>query len=318
MEIDPRSLVKVFRTLEALHLSGPFLLQDPTAVSLPKLEVLRLNFVQYGSDESVRKLVSGSPSLHTLWIHRYHYDGMAVCTISSPVLKYLDYSHGMCYGNNFHDVSHFKLVIDAPALGYLTLVNFSCDEISLMQKLTSLREVRLQTSPFMPCLEGEVAVGLVKAFGSRAEFMKLSYETMEALFSCTTTTKLSATFERLTVLDVQVDCFGLGDLMELIDCCPVLEVLQVQMLECVDPNIWRNPSSVPKCLLSSLKQVVYLGFEYHMDETSMLGFTVKHALVLETVDIICKTFLHLSGTITSFRKMLMSRRVSPTCRIDIS
>ncbi|CAI9106997.1 OLC1v1006258C1 [Oldenlandia corymbosa var. corymbosa] len=272
-------------TLEVLRLSGRYIcVKLIREVCLPKLTDLLLNLVTYESDEAVCNLISGCSILQSLKIIRFHNDNVVSCKISSPSLKHLVYAHKKC-GNHceFDDELYLKLMIDTPALEYLSLRDLESKEIILVQALKSLNEVKANIHSNPP----ELVVGLVQGF-HHVKIMKLSVQIMVSLMYATK--KMSVNFARLTRLDISIDCCDhLSCLMHLIDCCSALEVLTVMNFRNrrqIRNRSWMNPVTVPGCFSSSLRQVYYWGFEGLEDEMAMFDFIANHALVLKKLDII--------------------------------
>ncbi|CAI9110394.1 OLC1v1010405C1 [Oldenlandia corymbosa var. corymbosa] len=274
-------------TLEVLKLRGPFLVIVHHVVCLPKLTLLELDFVKYelvrnnDSDVSLRNLISGCPVLDSLRIHRLHYDGMVVCSVSSPVLKRLEYSHHMCNGNcdKCDENMYFKLEIDTPALEYLALDDgYVLKEITFPRKPVSLNAVVLKfTSP-------NLTAGLLQTF-TGVEFVELSRGITEKLSAGNY--KLFATFERLTRLLIIIDDSQLRWLMDLISFCAKLKILDIHKRSFTSSRDtwWKDPNDVPECLPSSLARFPYRGFQGLEDEIALVKFVLRHALVMEMVNI---------------------------------
>ncbi|CAI9117934.1 OLC1v1019426C1 [Oldenlandia corymbosa var. corymbosa] len=226
-------------SLEVLKLKGAFLVKVPRVVSLPKLTVLELVSVRYQSDECIRRLISGSPMLQTLAVDRYHSDdGMTVCTISSPVLKRLRYFHESCENCDSPDDHDSKLKIDAPALEYLSLKDFLLEKVTL-RGLTSLNEVVLEIPSHVNTVE------LVQAF-VHVKYLTLCDFTVRNLSEATK--KLSSSFDNVTKLVVRVQCCELSYLMNLIDLCATLKVLQIEKVQSfpIHNDCWKAPNGVPR------------------------------------------------------------------------
>ncbi|GAA0187020.1 hypothetical protein LIER_34308 [Lithospermum erythrorhizon] len=98
--------------------------------------------INYSSDESVLRLISGCPSLEQLNISRDVFDGVRTFTIDSPTLKSLDYYFFSSKGLIEHD---FKLELSAPALSYLYLNDLTSRDFSVLN-LCSLDYAEIHVS----------------------------------------------------------------------------------------------------------------------------------------------------------------------------
>ncbi|XP_028124676.1 F-box/FBD/LRR-repeat protein At4g26340-like isoform X2 [Camellia sinensis] len=141
-EINVRLPVRLFtsKTLVVLSLSG-VLLDIPCSVWLPSLKSLRLDYVEYGDEDSLQEFLIGCPILEEMYIHRWTVDSQMVLNVSVPTLKRLTV---FCYRDDFIDQlddsdepddQGCKLVVDAPQLEYLYLAD--CVDI-LLRNLPSL------------------------------------------------------------------------------------------------------------------------------------------------------------------------------------
>ncbi|CAI9106996.1 OLC1v1006257C2 [Oldenlandia corymbosa var. corymbosa] len=270
-------------TLEVLKLSGlGVYIKVIRTVCLPKLTDLELKKVTYESDDSLRNLIPGCPLLQSLRIERHRQDNMVVCTIFSRVLKHFRYFFATTTGSNNNAALHFKLEIDAPALEFIDLTDFGSKEIISLQELRCLNEVYVHSST-----PHKSTIGLLQAF-HHVKSLVLSTTTMSTLMGANHRLIL-ASFERLTKLFVPIDCCDqLRSVMDLIDSCAALEILNIMNNRSVQQSQsrnWRDPESVPKCLLNSVTEFSYSGFQGLEDEMAMFKFISKHALLLTRVHI---------------------------------
>ncbi|CAI9110395.1 OLC1v1010406C1 [Oldenlandia corymbosa var. corymbosa] len=302
-------------TLEVLKLEGAFLIKPPSMVSLPKLTDLELLSVKFDSDESFSRLISGCRMIHSLVMSRDHCnDGMTVCTISSPVLKLLQYSQDFCQKCDMQAEHHLQLKIDTPALQRLTLFDFLTEVI--VRGLTSLDEVNLE----IPYIQPEKTVRLIQAF-DYVNSLALYDSTMRIVSKAINT--LSSSFDKLTKLAARVECCQFSHLMSLIDRCATLKSLQIGKCRVLcphhDKSLGDPPRRIPKCFLSSLTHVSFLDFEGHENEMALLRFIADHASRLTTLNV-----RRREGYVVPEEKMhlleqrLSSSAVSPTCAISIS
>ncbi|CAI9109765.1 OLC1v1009660C1 [Oldenlandia corymbosa var. corymbosa] len=131
------------------------------------------------------------------------------------------------------------------------------------------------------------------------------------------TNNLSRDFERLTKLFIKFAGCNFRSLMDLIDHCAALDELHIETLQryASECDIWKDPTSVSRCLLSSLTRVSYKEYQGHQDDKGMLRFIVNHALVLKRVDV---RRIDVKVKLSSLEEVLMSSKVSPACELSFS
>ncbi|CAI9110410.1 OLC1v1010421C2 [Oldenlandia corymbosa var. corymbosa] len=160
--------------------------------------------------------------------------------------------------------------IDAPAIEYLFLEGEASQKLSL-EGLTSLREAELNLVHDWgeEVRSTNLMVELVESLHCAVEFLTLSYLTSAAL-KCATT-RLSARFERLTKLSIELPYNGWNFLKDLLGCAMELKVLDLRSLSrCEEEHItcWKEPMCVPECPLYSLAFSI-----------SILTFGISHTVI---------------------------------------
>lgn len=133
------------KTLVNLTLQGDFRLRIPTSVCLPSLKILNLVELHCENQDSAQNLLSGCPVLEELYMTgcEYHFANAKIWNISVPTLKRLyvfrdtDWSNG-----DESDDQYCKLVVNAPKLECLDLVDWVTEEFSLVN-LSSLLKARV-------------------------------------------------------------------------------------------------------------------------------------------------------------------------------
>ncbi|XP_027184458.1 probable FBD-associated F-box protein At1g32375 isoform X2 [Coffea eugenioides] len=326
--IELPSCLFTCRTLEDLELWDNLDINTPNLVCLPRLKRLTLSYVQYRNDESVGKLISGCPILEFLDISRYGFDNVTVFVISSPSLKQLRFR-----GNDdFPENLHYKVAINTPALESLDYSNHIWQHIDVnFQNITSLVRAKIDVEAFPgddPPQSGfcNSLVELVQALHG-VKILTLSQETMKAL-SYATTRLSTRRFEGLTKLVVRAGCCEWTCLQDLVEVAVNLEVLDFTKAINLDAfdmhknwhrehtteSCWRDPIEVPRCLITSLKQISFEELEGFEDELAMIGYILKHGSVLNRMHLSSK----VGGLSTKFQltqKVLLFPRRSPTCQI---
>ncbi|CAI9110398.1 OLC1v1010409C1 [Oldenlandia corymbosa var. corymbosa] len=133
----------------------------------------------------------------------------------------------------------------------------------------------------------------------------------------------TTSLKRLTELSFQTNCCQFSDVMDLINCCPKLEVPHIYNYHSSYQThctcCWRDPISAPRCLSTNLKRVLYRGFRGLEDEMAMLKFIVNHGAVMKSVDIhYSACFRDLGKKFGLLDEITNLTRASPTCKISLT
>ncbi|XP_073147253.1 F-box/FBD/LRR-repeat protein At5g56420-like isoform X2 [Henckelia pumila] len=241
------------KTLVEMTLEDCSIESEAGEVCLPGLKKLRLLWNCYVNDESLPNLLSGCPALEDLLIETDWCVEKNCCYVRSPTIKSLVLRFVLPCIPEYHDCQH-KLLLDTPAVQYLEIHDcFSQSQIIVPQNLSSL-------------VEGQVCFS-----------WDLFFELLDSTFSIGTTK-----FHNLIKLEIEADWYIL--LTELLQSAYNLESLTVLKVK-DELKRWREPKQLPKCLLSSLKYVVIHGFEGGDDELNMIRYILRHAKVLQRMDI---------------------------------
>lgn len=136
-------LFRSCRTLVSLTLRGGFVLDVPNNNELlfPCLKRIDLVSIVYSGDESFANLVRGCPVLEELFVERQligQFDNMETFRVNSSSLKRLRLSFALCV------IGVYKVVIDAPKLEYLNILDVMSTDYSLTKPL-SLTEAHIRT-----------------------------------------------------------------------------------------------------------------------------------------------------------------------------
>ncbi|CAI9105654.1 OLC1v1004632C1 [Oldenlandia corymbosa var. corymbosa] len=303
------------KTLEFLSLEGPFLFKIPAMVCLPKLAVLQLIKVSYeiGSDESFCNFISSCLVLDSLSITRSSGDNLIVCAISSRSLRFLQLHFYSAFLSHWSETE--RLTIDAPALEHL-IWRDEVSRIFSLQGLSSLSKVQLGLHA-LKCYSDcyNLVVKQVEAVNC-AKSLELTRWTSIAL-ACATTS-VSTRFENLTELCITCRCCGWSFLNDLMDCAKKLEVLRITIgssCKRKHKRCWRKPTDVLECLLHSLVQVSFTGFEGLKHELELIRYILKHGSVMKRVNLDIEA---ASRDSLLQEKISMFPRISHSCRIKFS
>lgn len=142
--ILPRSLYMCAK-LEVLKLTNTIVLDVPTAVCLPSLKSLHLLCVEYKTDECHCRLLSGCPVLEELVVDKSKNISLPCFYVVMPSLERLS----IC--DTWVDDFASKVVINAPSLKYLNIVDPAGNDIScLSENMPKMAEANVNVSHQSP------------------------------------------------------------------------------------------------------------------------------------------------------------------------
>nr|XP_027107100.1 F-box/FBD/LRR-repeat protein At4g26340-like isoform X2 [Coffea arabica] len=289
------------KTLEFLQLSGDLLIKSPRFVCLPRLVTFNLIRVDDRSHESIGQILSGCAVLEFMYIEQninlagpgpQNPQRMAI-KISSPTLKTLrlDFYADCCLDEDWFR----KLEINAPALEYLYLKDRTTESFSI-EGLKALCEAEIDVYMCDPP-ESDYCNSVVKLFLAlqHVKLLTLSRDTMR--------------FDRLTTLVVEAHWCKRSCLPALLESSVNLQVLEVLTAG------WMNPDGVPRCLLTSLKEIVVQELEDRKGELAMISYFLKHGRALEVVDLYSEVHLDIQKKFQLLQKISVFPRKSDTCEV---
>ena len=76
-----------------------------------------------------------------------------------------------------------------------------------------------------------------------------------------------------------------------------------------------NPDGVPRCLLTSLKEIVVQELEDRKGELAMISYFLKHGRALEVVDLYSEVHLDIQKKFQLLQKISVFPRKSDTCEV---
>lgn len=136
----PRDLFTC-RTVVVLRLGNYFGMNVPTSVGMQSLKILHLNGVRFRDDNSIYRLIRGCPVLDELSMVGCVGRFVRVIHIFAPVLTKLFLQPlAYYYGFEIEDAT-CKIVLDTPALQYLSLDHVEAVEGYLVKSLSRLIKV---------------------------------------------------------------------------------------------------------------------------------------------------------------------------------
>lgn len=129
---DPTSLPMTLyscKSLKILRLSHKVLVDLPSSIWLPSLQILELNCVVYKNEDSLKRFLSSCPVLESMTVTREKDDNVKIFTVKAPYL--LDLSYGNYMSDDDEEDTGRCLVIDTPALTYLDIADYSGNSWSI-------------------------------------------------------------------------------------------------------------------------------------------------------------------------------------------
>ncbi|GAA0157420.1 hypothetical protein LIER_14690 [Lithospermum erythrorhizon] len=308
------------QTLEVLRLGGgSILISVPNFVSLPNLRKMELVKVKYHDDESARMLITSCVNLEVLVVELTKPDNVDILNISSSTLRKIFVSYvEVIYHKCVSGYSKKKnILINAPPLQYLSLSDVSGSVYCSLGNFPSLEEVDIDMNV---SLDGrnDYSYRLTSFYQAIKHVKVLTIN--EDIFKVPVPEHLFPMFHMLTVLKVTTSCCGWGMLENFLKNSPKLEnlIFTVGSWSFHHHDLrWRNPESVPACLLSSLKSISIFSSTLYKVELAMAKYILKNARVLRTMKI---KDHHSPGSKKEkkFHNVLLNvRRGSDSCEVSI-
>ncbi|CAI9088470.1 OLC1v1022804C1 [Oldenlandia corymbosa var. corymbosa] len=294
-------------SLKVMKLNWDILLDIPSTISFPRLEVLHLNSVHYVDDQSITKLFSGCPVLEDLQITRSKWDNVNNFVILVPSLKRLDLYFSMDEMLSYNP--ECSLIVDAPKVEHLRLFDFVSNSITV-NPMPYVTKSRISVSKEyyynisrqkMRDYESKICALFWSI--SNAKYVIVGSHMMEDLGE--SFTKRLPVFHNLVHLELDFEeVNGAIFLPTLLEATPNLETLKLPQgityflkegyINDYEENshvkyVWMPPKNVPRCLLSTLKMVEIRGISGEVKlELKVIKYFLKNAMVLERMTIFCE------------------------------
>ncbi|CAN6812726.1 unnamed protein product [Brassica oleracea] len=285
------------QTLVSLTLFSAVIVDVPLTICFPSLKALRLRHVEFSNDEIVPRILSGCPVLEDLAITRVNNGNMKTFTIMIPSLLRLavwDLKSGSQVPGD--DIG---LVITAPSLTSLTVVSqVSCSLVNM----PSLVKANIKLSS--PGDSKKLLQFLTSA-------KHLSLCAIPSTFSYPI-----GVFYHLVSL-VLCTCCSVWFCLILRQ-TPKLRVLRFQPIErCFDyvQIQWEQTSSVPQCLISSLKTVEWIDYQGRESEKKTVMYFLKNSTQLKKVSIRSLASINLNEKHKMLLELASAQRISSECRL---
>ncbi|CAH2069751.1 unnamed protein product [Thlaspi arvense] len=261
--ILPRSLYTGCRMLATLTLKDVVLVGASSPVSFPSLKTMSLVSVKYPGDEFVRKLLSGCPVLEDLFVVQCRGDNVTVLVVRVASLKYL------AVRRSSEKENHQGLVIDAPSLEFLDIVDYTDGFCFIENSMPKIREAHLdvtysQTQQLLGSLTSLSQLSLCLVSSMDAAFDGTIFSQLDQLKLCT------------------CDPEWLNLLMRLLKASPKLRFIVLQQSNhCIRTEVpspcWNKPSQVPECLLSSLESFNWRHYEGRGAEKELTAYILRNS-----------------------------------------
>ncbi|KAL8032137.1 hypothetical protein ABFX02_13G075200 [Erythranthe guttata] len=298
-------------TLVHLTLDSCGVVPSSGAVRLPRLEKLHLWYLDYETDESLPRLISGCPVLEELSI--IFYWDIVYCNVSSPTIKrfLLKFTSEYSGGPD-------RLEINTPALEYIEINDYFLNIKIKCGVLTSLFEanITLQNDGQLcfqsvrKCLDSLCNVKYLTLDLSRC------VEIIDSVPSPWTTS-----FRNLTKLELTADCCFLPKFLEIAD---NLEILIFTEQCCYDQRYdeeeieeWKETPQrkVPTCLSSHVRIIKLLDIKGNKHDFEFIRYLLRNAQVLEMMEIAYAESLTLEEKVNILEKISRFQRGSNKCEV---
>lgn len=171
----------------------------PDSFTLPNLECLVLDGIQFYTNVEISLLLSGCPVLQRLTMSYLRLEEVDTVNISVPSLKHLTIEYSWYTGEE----EHYKVVLDTPALELLYYKDYMPDELVLKNLNSNIRAAHISVLPVEELSEADSfqyhkdVAALVRACSS-----------VRTLFLSKDTVSVSFLFYYLTVVGKQSDFFA--------------------------------------------------------------------------------------------------------------
>ncbi|KAL2245334.1 F-box/LRR-repeat protein At3g58900 isoform X3 [Sesamum indicum] len=270
--------------LTVLRLEMNCTLQLPPRISFPCLRTLHLCLVTFPNDNLMQTLFSSCPFLEELAVLDCEWMNLRSISITMPSLKVLIIDDlPFC---SVDDLRGCDIKIDAGNLIFFKYSGYLSNKINLYGLSSSA--LALIHIPNHCGRQREIACRTIKLFGGlrNVSSLRISSGTIESLFLVEHVMDRLPVFENLTLLELRGE-FGEHStklLIKFLQCLPKLESLDFceGLGRCEDSS---RLTSVPNCVLSSLKTVNYRNLHGTNREIWFMKFLLENAIVLEKMNV---------------------------------
>ncbi|KAG5564505.1 hypothetical protein RHGRI_000626 [Rhododendron griersonianum] len=274
------------RTLVVLKLEAYCDMNNvPTSVSLPSLRILHLCGSRFVDDDSINRFLFGCPVLEELHMSVCGVENVSVINIVAPMLTSLFIDHCSFGNKRPPHGSDCKIVLDTPALLYLTMCNSIEHRCYLVENLHHLIRADICVYADDASAVSKALMDLLKGI-SNVQFLQLRCLIEDTSMRDCQLPK----FPNMTLLELDDHCDGRwAFVLELLENSQHLETLVFKEGLGVDGKAFtqslRNRApNVPSCLLSHLKEIEIRYFEGMQEGWEMVECFLENAKVLEKLN----------------------------------
>ncbi|XP_013620025.1 PREDICTED: probable FBD-associated F-box protein At1g32375 isoform X2 [Brassica oleracea var. oleracea] len=239
--------------------------------SFPSLKNLSLVKMKYPSEEFINKLLASCPVLDDLAVEQCSGDGVTVLAVQIPSLKSLS----LRKRPDTDDDEAYGFVIDTPSLLSFDIVDH-CGELCVVES-------------YMP----EIVYVNLDINYRRPWKMLTSLSSVKELELCLTSSKeypVGIVFHNLVHLTI---CTCETEWLNLLLCVlkdsPKLQGLRIEQYHNIrtgeQRSCWKEPSSVPGCVLTSLETLEWVKYEGTEEEKEAAAFIFRNARFLKKATI---------------------------------
>ncbi|ESQ47210.1 hypothetical protein EUTSA_v10027789mg [Eutrema salsugineum] len=298
LTVVSRYLVYLCKSLVTLKLDGKILVDVPRMVCLPCLKTLQLEAVTYLNEDSLQRLLSNCPVLKDLSVEGCEDDNMRKFIVIVPSLQRLTLII-------YNELDEF--VINTPSLEYLKFdySNMKSHHF-LIENIPKLGEAYVDA--IFPCIERLIgSITSVKIL-----IICLLGNSSENVYGD------GFVFKQLVHLKLcKCRAYASNVVVRLLRDSPKLRVLHLLEMEDHEPNgvvlFWNQPSTVPECMLSSLRTFKFERYLGRPEERDLVVYILKNARRLKTATILSED--HEFETLDMIRELALSSRASTKCQL---
>ncbi|AAC83027.1 Contains similarity to gi/2244754 heat shock transcription factor homolog HSF30 from A. thaliana chromosome 4 contig gb/Z97335 [Arabidopsis thaliana] len=245
------------------------------SVSLPRLETMHLLSVWFSSEAALERLISSSPVLQVLYIEKvWNVEVIRVRSQTLYSLRMRIWKRDLDWNK---DLTKIGLVIDAPRLKSLNLQIHRFKDLVLNSVCSPLKvDISISKGEFNPI--NSLTMKTLRTFIawiSNVTNLALNYCCLEAMYAYSSSEPLPQ-FSNLTHLEVSMDSSCLKLLPTFLASCPNLKSLELWVHDHRLDILDISRSTMPKCLLISLKFVTIYS-------TAMISSSVENQVETELV-----------------------------------
>ncbi|KAG7538162.1 F-box-like domain superfamily [Arabidopsis suecica] len=300
----PRSLYSGCSILVKLKLKKVVLVDVTSPFSFPSLKKLTLKSVKYPDDEFVQRLLSNCPVLESLYVKQCIDDNVTIFTVKVPSLKSLVLDNLVFRSTDIGS----GYVIDAPSLERFTLHDAYEDRFCVIEnEMPNIVEAYVDVAYSHP--------GTILSSITSVKHLTLCITSSEDAYP------VGIVFCSLVYLEIWAMetewSADLNLLMCVLRNSPNLRALKLEQINSVPRqprSCWREPSSVPECVIWSLETLEWIEYEGAEEEKKIIEFILRNAKCLKKATISTDS-TDPNEKLEMLKALSLFPRRSPTCQL---